>query len=219
MLSIDAVKNVSFRKANLSGYRAEDVDSFIDEVVATLEQNKRDKVDLVKKLDILAKRIEEYRKDEESVRGALINAERLKEDAQKESKQKAEKIIADAQAQAKQIIYDAKASVVDEKNNYLKLQADAVVLRENLLETYNNHIQMLNDLPSSTDISKKKMELDKKYPTKDMPKKEEAKKQEKEEVVDISGTSEFSKAKVTEEAAEGRFNNLEFGEDYQADKK
>ena len=40
MLTIDEIKNISFRKATLSGgYRAEDVDAFIDEVIATLEHN------------------------------------------------------------------------------------------------------------------------------------------------------------------------------------
>ena len=164
MLSIDEVRNISFRKANLGGYRPEDVNSFIDEVVATLEQDKKDKIDLVKKLDILAKRIEEYRKDEESVRGALINAEKVKETAVKESSEKADYIIKEAQTKANQIVYDANASVVEQKNNYLRLQADAVVVREQLLETYNNHIRMLEDLPTSSEISKKKSELDKTYP-------------------------------------------------------
>ena len=42
MLTIDEIKNISFRKATLSGgYRAEDVDAFIDEVIATLEQQTR----------------------------------------------------------------------------------------------------------------------------------------------------------------------------------
>lgn len=202
MISIEEVKNISFRKANLGGYRPEDVDAFIDDVVAALEQNKREKIDLVKKLDILAKRIEQYRKDEESVRGALINAEKVKETAVKESKERATAILEEAQAQAKQIIYDANASVVDQKNNYLKLQADAVVLREQLLETYNSHIRMLEDLPTSSDIGKKKAELDKTYPTdnSNVSSASAAPVQEpkKEEFVDISTeTTEF--AKVNEE--------------------
>ena len=42
MLTIDEIKNVSFRKATLSGgYRAEDVDEFIDEVIASFEQLKK----------------------------------------------------------------------------------------------------------------------------------------------------------------------------------
>lgn len=206
MLSIEEVKNVSFRRANLGGYRAEDVDAFIEDVVATLEQNRRDKVELVKKLDILAKRIEQYRKDEESVRGALINAEKVKESAVKESNEKADNIIKEAQAKAKQIVYDANASVVGQKNNYLKLQADAVVLREQLLETYNNHIRMLEDLPTSADIGKKKAELDATYPTDDSNLKAEPNeikaeppKEEGEPLVDIS-TETIEMPKISEDA-------------------
>lgn len=44
MLTIEEIKNISFRKATLSsGYRAEDVDAFIDEVIATFEQQKKEK--------------------------------------------------------------------------------------------------------------------------------------------------------------------------------
>lgn len=44
MLTIDEIKNISFRKANLTnGYRAEDVDSFIDEVIVSFEQLKKRK--------------------------------------------------------------------------------------------------------------------------------------------------------------------------------
>lgn len=175
MISIDDAKNVEFRKA-VRGYNPEDVDKFIDEVIATLEQNKKEKIDLVKKLDILAKRIEQYRKDEENVRGALINAEKVKGSAVKEAEQKVSDLLVEAKAEAKRIIYDANASVVEQKNNYLKLQADAVVLREQLLATYNNHIKMLEDLPTSADIGQMKIELDEKYPTEPIPvfKKEES---------------------------------------------
>ncbi len=165
MLTIDEVKNISFRKANLGGYRPEDVENFIDEVVATLEQNKKDKVELVKKLDILAKRIEEYRKDEENVRGALINAQKVMDAAKKDADIKAEEIINNAKLQAQDIIVQANSSVVEQKNSYLKLQADAVVLREQLLEIYKNHIGLIEGLPSVDDMSNKKAELDKQFPT------------------------------------------------------
>lgn len=164
MISIEDAKNIQF-KNSVKGYKKEEVDQFIDEVVATLEQNKKEKIELVKKLDILAKRIEQYRKDEEDVRGALINAEKVKGSAVKQAEEKVAELLEEAKAEAKRIIYDANASVVAQKNNYLKLQADAVVLREQLLATYNNHIRMLEDLPTSADIGKAKIELDKQYPT------------------------------------------------------
>lgn len=168
MISIEEVKNVEFKKG-VRGYNTEEVDSFVDKVVATLEQNRKEKIDLVKKLDILAKRIEQYRKDEENVRGALINAEKVKGTAVKEAEGKVAAMLEEAKAEAKRIVYDANMSVVEQKNNYLKLQADAVVLREQLLETYNNHIRMLEDLPTSADIGQKKVELDQKYPTAPVP--------------------------------------------------
>lgn len=168
MISIEDAKNVEFKKS-VRGYNAEDVDNFVDEVVATLEQNKKEKVELVKKLDILAKRIEQYRQDEENVRGALINAEKVKGSAVKEAESKVSNMLEEAKAEAKRIVYDANASIVEQKNNYLKLQADAVVLREQLLATYNNHIRMLEDLPTSADIGQKKIELDQQYPTDPLP--------------------------------------------------
>lgn len=168
MISIEDAKNVEFKKS-VRGYNAEDVHNFVDEVVATLEQNKKEKVELVKKLDILAKRIEQYRQDEENVRGALINAEKVKGSAVKEAESKVSNMLEEAKAEAKRIVYDANASIVEQKNNYLKLQADAVVLREQLLATYNNHIRMLEDLPTSADIGQKKIELDQQYPTDPLP--------------------------------------------------
>ena len=164
MLTIDEVKNISFRRANLGGYRPEDVEAFIEEVVATLEQNKNDKIDLVKKLDILAKRIEEYRRDEESVKGALLNAQKVMEATKREAQQEADKIINDAQAQAQDIIVKANASVVEQKNSYMKLQADAVVLRDQLREIYTNHLALIDELPTVDDMEKTKAELDENYP-------------------------------------------------------
>ena len=92
MISIDDAKNIEFKKS-VRGYNTEEVDKFVSEVVATLEQNKKEKVDLVKKLDILAKRIEQYRKDEENVRGALINAEKVKGSAVKEAELKVSSLL------------------------------------------------------------------------------------------------------------------------------
>ena len=155
MLTIDEVKNISFRKANLGGYRPEDVEAFIDDVVATLEQNKKDKIELVKKLDILAKRIEEYRRDEENVRGALINAQKVMDATKKEANEQAEKIINDAKIKAQDIIVKANSAVVEQKNNFLKLQADSVVLREQLLEIYKNHLALIEELPTVDDMAKK----------------------------------------------------------------
>ena len=94
MLTIDEIKNISFRKANRGGgYHPDDVDSFIDDVVATFEQMKREKSDLIRKMDILANRIEKYRADEEIVRNALISSQRISDKTIKDANEKAEGIM------------------------------------------------------------------------------------------------------------------------------
>ena len=66
MLTIDEIKNVSFRKATLSGgYRAEDVDEFIDEVIASFEQLKKEKTNLVHKIDRNCKKRSAYFAEDE----------------------------------------------------------------------------------------------------------------------------------------------------------
>ncbi len=210
LISIDDAKNIEFKKS-VRGYSTEEVDRFVSEVVATLEQNKKEKVDLVKKLDILAKRIEQYRKDEENVRGALINAEKVKGSAVKEAELKVSSLLEEAKAEAKRIIYDANMSVEDQKTNYLKLQADAVVLREQLLAVYNHHIKMLEDLPTAADIGQKKIELDKKYPTEQVapPVTEEKKEPVTEEEIAKAVAAEVAERVLEKSAVEKARENIE----------
>ena len=210
LISIDDAKNIEFKKS-VRGYNTEEVDKFVSEVVATLEQNKKEKVDLVKKLDILAKRIEQYRKDEENVRGALINAEKVKGSAVKEAELKVSSLLEEAKAEAKRIVYDANMSVEDQKTNYLKLQADAVVLREQLLAVYNHHIKMLEDLPTAADIGQKKIELDKKYPTEQVapPVTEEKKEPVTEEEIAKAVAAEVAERVLEKSAVEKARENIE----------
>jgi cell division initiation protein len=75
MLTIEEIKDISFRRGR--GYRGEDVDAFIDEVIVSFEQLKKEKSDLIRKMDILATRVEQYRADEETVRNALLSSQRV----------------------------------------------------------------------------------------------------------------------------------------------
>ena len=166
MLTIDEIKNVSFRKATLSGgYRAEDVDEFIDEVIASFEQLKKEKTNLVHKIDRLATRLEEYRADEETVRNALLTSQKMSDACIKEAREKAGRIIRDAEEKAQVLSVEANKMTAIEKENYLSLQADAVALRNELIELYKNHIKAIDELPTSVDLENTKKELDEKYPT------------------------------------------------------
>ena len=215
MLTIDEIKNISFRKATLSGgYRAEDVDAFIDDVIASFEQLKKEKTNLVHKIDVLATRVEQYRSDEETVRNALLASQKVSDACIREAKEKAAKIIRDAETKAQALLVDANKMTAIEKENYLQLQADAVALRGELIELYKNHIQSLDNLPTSVDLEEKKAELDQKYPTTEVSRpetKEEIVSQVTPEPVQPDPVSDDTKV-MTKRTS--KFAHLKFGENY-----
>jgi len=226
MLTIDEIKNVSFRKASFSGgYNVEDVDEFIDEVIASFEQLKKEKTNLVHKIDRLATRLEEYRADEETVRNALLTSQKMSDACIKEAKEKAGRIIRDAEEKAQALSVEANKMTAMEKDNYLSLQADAVALRNELIELYRTHIKAIDDLPTSVDLENSQKALDEKYPTEPVAEDEinyapaEEVKTEPAQVVQpvqevqpkISEPADDTKVAVKRQS---KFNHLKFGDNY-----
>lgn len=223
MLTIDEIKNISFRKATLSGgYRAEDVDAFIDEVISSFEQLKKEKTNLVHKIDILATRVEQYKSDEETVRNALLASQKVSDACIREAKEKAAKIVRDAENKAQSLLVDANKMTAIEKENYLQLQSDAVALRNELIELYRNHIKAIDDLPTSADLDDSQKALDEKYPTNDIkeepaPENIELQSVEQSEVKSVAEEVVEEKFSVKPEPAQkrsGKFSHLKFGENY-----
>lgn len=139
MLTVKEINEVSFGKAGFSGYKPEDVDNFIDEVVASFQQLEAERDDSLKrasdlaaqnaqltaqnaeikeKLAILAKEIESYRADEDGIKEALLSAQRVAKDSVQEAKDKAALIMHDAQESAKEILANAKLEASKAADEY-----------------------------------------------------------------------------------------------------
>lgn len=109
MLTPNKVREKQFQSSGRGSYRADDVDAFMNEVSASYEQMFKENGDLIRKISILAKKIEEYRADEESLKLALLNAQKLADQIVAEAKEKAEAESADAVAAAEKKVSDANA--------------------------------------------------------------------------------------------------------------
>lgn len=119
MLTPDAVKAKQFQATGRGAYRAEDVDGFFAEVSASYEQMFKENGELIKKISLLANKVESYKEEEDSLRKALISAQTLADkivrEAQEsvagtldEAKADAQKLRAEAQAEAQTIVQNAK---------------------------------------------------------------------------------------------------------------
>lgn len=108
MLTPDKIKEKQFQSSGRGSYRADDVDVFMNEVSSSYEQMFKENGDLIRKISILAKKVEEYRADEESLKLALLNAQKLADQIVAEAKEKAEKDSAEAISGAEKKVADAK---------------------------------------------------------------------------------------------------------------
>ena len=164
MLTIDEIREVSFRRAGKNGYNAADVDEFIDDVTDTVEQLIAEKNDCMRKMDILANKIEQYREDEETVRNALLTSQKLSETKIKEAQDKADYLIKSAERKSRAILTEAEMATEREKDKFEALHAETAKLRSEIIALYKKHLAMVEEMPKEADVKAKREELDQKYP-------------------------------------------------------
>jgi len=145
MFTPEDLRNLTFNKG-MNGYRSEEVDSFLEEMSKELTANVKDKEELEEKLFILAEKIEEYRAEEELVKTALINAQRLGENVIHEAKVKADVILRDANAQAERITEAAETSINKERLVLSRLKSEVSNFKNEVLNLYKEHINLLSTL-------------------------------------------------------------------------
>lgn len=124
MLSPEAIQKKEFEQSVLGGYRRDEVDDFLDQVEADYRKLYNENTELVDKLKTCLAKIEEYKKDEEYLKIAIINAQKLNETALRElelkekeveitCKEKAAAIVAEAEEQAKALLEKAERESAD----------------------------------------------------------------------------------------------------------
>ncbi len=148
MLTLNEIRNVNFRKANFGGYRAEDVEAFIDEVQLSYDTLLRENAELVKKLEVLAARLEEYQSEEDSIRNALMNAQKVGDASLRDAKHKAEIILKDATIKAEKIVSNAQTEIHRERDIVERMQRDIAEFKTRLLRAYKEHLTIINSLPT-----------------------------------------------------------------------
>lgn len=162
MLTLNDIINASFRKSSFSGYRPEDVDAFLDLVKESYEQLikknieqkdtitslKAENEQMVKKIEVLAERVENYRGEEDEIKNALISAQKLGDASIREARHKAEIIVKDANIKADRIVNGAKSQIGQYERELEDLKKAVSDFRSSLLTMYKQHLTLINAIPS-----------------------------------------------------------------------
>lgn len=144
------IKTKQFSKS-LSGYKMEEVDVFLDDLANDYEKMLTDNAELIKKIEVVVAKLEEYRSNEESISNALLNAQKINEQVIREGKNKAELIIREATFKAERLVKNAQKDVELEQETLNVLRKEVSDFRARLFAIYRNHLDMISSLPSVED--------------------------------------------------------------------
>lgn len=111
MITPQAIREKTFEKAVFGGYDMASVDSFLEELVNDFTTMQKENAVLKAKMKVLVDKVEEYRGNEDALRMAVLSAQKLGNMIEAEAKQKAEKMIADAKAEAARLTREANLEV------------------------------------------------------------------------------------------------------------
>ena len=126
-----------FEVVKRGGYDAAQVDTFLRDVSVEFKKLRNENEELEKKLEVLAEKIREYRKDEDALRDALLIAKKQGIAVVNEAKEEAEKINKEAKEKADNTIKDADALAAKKKEIAEKNLADANAKAKQIVDDAN----------------------------------------------------------------------------------
>lgn len=152
MYTAQSIRDIEFQKSGFNGVKTSDVEVFVEEVANDFETLERKNQELLSKLQVLAETIEEYRKSEDSVKTAILAAQKTADAMLKDAETKATELLEEKTRQAEQL---EKATVEASE----KLMAEATEKSRKMLdEATMKSNQIMAE--SENMLAKKKAEID-----------------------------------------------------------
>lgn len=131
MMTPSELREYEFKGAGRNAYKSDDVDNFFGEVAVAYEKIYRENAELIKRVGLLADRLEQFKKDEEQIKQAVIGAQKAADIIVKEaetsvedSKAEAEAILAAAKGEADIIKADAEKQAIADSDLLLSIARD-----------------------------------------------------------------------------------------------
>lgn len=216
MLTVNDIKDVKFGKSGFGGYKAEDVDNFLDEVQVSYEKLQKEVLDLTEKIKILADRVGQYREDEDSVKTALVSAQKLSTAAIADAKKEADAIIANARLRADQILNSINGDVLRQKEILASMKKAVKDFRSNILSLYKEHLKLVNSFNAEDRLpadfnSKNNASVANKPAAKNETAINNEKVVEPQPMPTVEAAAEDPSAEMP---GSSKFEDLKFGEDY-----
>jgi len=150
MLPPHELKNKEFTKV-MRGYNSVEVDEHIEFIIEKYTELYRMNDEYERKLQATEARIDQFRADEDSIRSALINAQKAHAKIISEANERADVILRSAKTNCDKIVAEFKENVRAERITLLKLRETIKNFKVHLFEEYQAHIEFIENIAPELD--------------------------------------------------------------------
>ena len=143
MFTPQQIEQISFGKQTFGGYDIDAVDAFLEPLTEDYVTLYKENAILKSKMRVLVGKLEEYRKNEASMKEAIANAQKTCDQMVKDTEEKCRQMLTDASATAAENSRNASALIVDENERVEEARRAAAVKIDELEAQLNAVIQAL----------------------------------------------------------------------------
>lgn len=140
------LKEHEFEKAVFGGYDATAVEDFFEKTVDNYAALYKENAVLKSKLKVLVEKVEEYRSTEDSMRMALLTAQKMGNEIVEEANKKAENIIADARERTERREKEFYDRLKDEERKLREAESATSQFSRKILSLYKNQVDFIKNL-------------------------------------------------------------------------
>lgn len=149
MITAKEIREIKFNRS-MGGYKTVEVDEFLDRCADSVEELTKIKDENERKMQVLAETVVDYRNQEDSIRSALISAQRMSESVISEARKQAEDIREAAQSDADSVREKAAAEITAELEELRRIKQEVADFKAKLLATYREHLTLIGILDSGS---------------------------------------------------------------------
>ena len=142
MLAPHELKNREFTKS-LRGYSTVEVDEHIDFIIEKYSELYRENDELEKKLRLTEAQLDAMKGEEESIRSALVNAQKASTRIINEANERADVIMRSAKNSCDRLIAEFKANIKKETERLNEARKEVAAFKAALFEEYQAHIEKI----------------------------------------------------------------------------
>ena len=146
MIQPHELKRAPFTKA-VRGYNPTEVDEYVEFLIDKYTQLYKENAELERKLHVVSSKYEEIAANEESIRSAVLKAQKLSEAIVSNARKKADEIVFTIEDRCKEVLEENTAKLEEEKKRLAELRKLSLDFRNSLYSQYLEHVKSVRDMP------------------------------------------------------------------------